>query len=164
MHFSDHGALATVAIAILLLAHLAWSIARHRDERRARREAATFEALAKLRTPEYARMAGRLQRLPARLDLAAAEGLDAEGREAVAWFVLHYDSLGLLASRRAVDLRLVDDAVGPDVTAFWRRVEPYVRSRRAAGAEEACRWTEWLATELEAEETAREAGGRPAAW
>lgn len=152
MHLTDLGSLATLAIAVILLAGLAWGVREVGVARRLRREAATFEALRALRTPEYARMSQRARRIPARLDAAQAETLDAEAREALAWFVLRYDELGLLAGRGAVDLSLVDDAIGGEVVRFWEKVRPYAMDRRRAlASEDICRWTQWLAEELQAE-------------
>lgn len=153
MHLLDLGAVATVAIALLLLAGLLWGAREAREARRARVVWATYEALRPTRTLEYARMSQRLGRFPARVDVREAEAMDEEAREALSYFVLQFETLGLLARRGALDAGLLRDAVGRDVARFWSKVQPYVEERRRAlGSPEICRWTEWLAGEIEAAE------------
>jgi hypothetical protein len=60
-----------------------------------------------------------------------------------------YESLGVLVFYRVVHLHLVDDLMGGYVRESWRRLRPYVESRRAELGVYYGEWMQWLAEQLD---------------
>ena len=117
--------------------------------RRTRFLASAAELVHIIQMPEFTRSIGLIMELP-----EAAEPnrirLSPELVTAV-YSVSHmFESLGVLVYHRLLPLSLVDDLIGGYVRSSWRRVRPYVESRRGELGISLCEWYQWLAERIEA--------------
>ena len=60
-----------------------------------------------------------------------------------------FESLGVLVYHRIIHLHLVDDLMGGYVRQSWRKLQPYIESRRGELGVYYGEWMQWLAERLD---------------
>jgi hypothetical protein len=146
----DHlTAIVPYASLLAVVVAIVFGILTLRQWHRTRYLTAAAELVRTIQTEQFNRAIARLLELP---EEAPAERF-ASDRELVAAVttVAHvFESLGVLAYNRVLELRLVDQLVGGYVRTIWPRLKPYVESRRADFGAMFAEWFQWLAEQLAA--------------
>lgn len=139
---------AALITALTLLIPIVFGTLTLRQWQRARRLSAAAELVHTLLTPEFTRAIARIVELPEGADagtVASRPGLAED-----VFIVSHaFESLGVLVFHRLLPLHLVDHLIGGYVRASWKRLGPYVVSRRGGIGANLGEWYQWLADRLE---------------
>jgi hypothetical protein len=79
--------------------------------------------------------------------------LGPEGRDQVFLVGLTWESLGVLAFRREIDLQTIDDFFSGAITISWRKLHAFVEEDRASLQRETVwEWFQWLAERMQERE------------
>ncbi len=137
-----------MASAIAVLVAVIFGVLQIRQMRKTRALFALTELVRAMQTPEFTRSVRLVLTLP---EGAAPElvGGDATIVPAVLTVSHVYESLGVLVFHRIVHIHLVDDLMGGYVRESWRRLKPYVESRRRELGVYYGEWMQWLAERLQ---------------
>lgn len=108
--------------------------------RQRRHHDAALQVITSLQTQAFRDAFARVNELPlgAAVDQVRA---DARMEEAAGTVMMTFETLGVLVHSRVVPIDLVDHAIGGFLRESWRRLEPYVKWKRAAIG--SARWGEW---------------------
>ncbi len=140
--------IAAAASALTVLVALVFGTLTIRQWRRTRYLTAAAELVHTIQTPEFNRAIGIVMELPERADPPSilADPIKIAAINSVAHV---FESLGVLVFHRLLPLHLVDHLLGGYVRASWKRVKPYVESRRGTLGAMFGEWFQWLAERLE---------------
>jgi len=119
-----------------------------RQWQRMRYLAAAAELVHTIQSAEFNRAIARIVELP---EAAPVERVrDDRDTAGAAYVVGHvFESLGVLVYHRILRLHLVDHLVGGYVRASWRRLRPYIESRRGELGAMFGEWFQWLAERID---------------
>lgn len=109
--------------------------------RRSRHQEAALQVITSLQTQEFRDAFNLVNELPVG---ATSEEVRAKGPEmddAVGTVMMTFETLGVLVHGRIVPIELVDQVIGGFLRESWRRLESYVKWKRAAIG--SARWGEW---------------------
>jgi hypothetical protein len=140
--------LATIGASMPVAVAIVFGILTLRQWQRTRYLTAAAELVKMMQTPEFSRSIALILELPER---AEPESVARDPATVTAiYHISHvFESLGVLVFHRQLPLHLVDRLVGGYVRASWRRVGPYVETRRARMGAMFGEWFHWLAERLE---------------
>jgi hypothetical protein len=119
-----------------------------RQWQRARYLAGAAELVHTIQSAEFNRAIARIVELP---EGAPAERIREDPDLAAAAYVVGhvFESLGVLVYHRILRLHLVDHLVGGYVRTSWRRLRPYIESRRSERGAMFGEWFQWLFERIE---------------
>jgi hypothetical protein len=141
------GVVAAVASSLAVVVALVFGTLTIRQWQRTRYLSAAAEMVRMVLTPEFTRAIARVVELP---EKAALEGMATPELLHAITVVTHgFEGLGVLVFHRLLPLHLVDHLVGGYVRAAWKRLQPYVESRRESLGPMFGEWFQWLAERLE---------------
>lgn len=141
-------ALAASASTLAVLVALVFGVLTIRQWRHTRYLTAAAELVHTIQTPDFTRAIGVVMKLPERAEPAVIES-DPATVNAVHAVAHVFESLGVLVFHRLLPLQLVDHLLGGYVRASWRRVKPYVETRREPLGAMFGEWFQWLAERLD---------------
>lgn len=118
--------------------------------RRQRRREATLGLVRSFQSRDFTAALARVNTLPDDADAATIERvLGPGGREEVFLVGLTWESLGVLAFRREIDMTTIDDFFSGAIAVSWRKLGAFVEEdRRALGRETVWEWFQWLAERM----------------
>ncbi len=140
--------IAACASALTVLVGVVFGVLTLRQWHRTRYLTAAAELVHTIQTPEFTRCIARVMELPEPAEPAAVLA-DATLVTAVHAVAHVFESLGVLVFHRLLPLHLVDHLLGGYLRASWRRLGPYVVSRRATLGAMFGEWFQWLAERME---------------
>ena len=109
-----------------------------------RHQEAALQVITSLQTQEFRDAFNLVNDLPL---AASPEQVRADPRveAAAGTIMMTFETLGVLVHSRVVPIELVDQVIGGFLRESWRRLEPYVRWKRAAiGSQRWGEWYQWL--------------------
>jgi hypothetical protein len=143
LELPDVGTLASVATALTLFVAVVFGIFQMRIESQRRRDAA---AMSLLQSFQEMQLADALRVVLSLSDAASPAEVAAEAERVRAAEAVNYvmESWGIGVFERVIDLHTLDRACGGIVRACWRKLAPYVVSRRKQYGDNWGEWFQWL--------------------
>ncbi|MEQ1735508.1 MAG: hypothetical protein ABL886_03680 [Rhodoglobus sp.] len=123
--------------------------------RRQRRREAVLGLVRSFQSGDFTAALGRVNSLPDNADLKTIRRvLGPDGRDQVFLVGLTWESLGVLAFRREIDMPTIDDFFSGAITISWRKLRVFVEEdRQQLQRETVWEWFQWLAERMEDRET-----------
>ena len=118
--------------------------------RRQRRREAVLGLVRSFQSGDFTAALGRINSLPDGADRAAIQRvLGPDGRDQVFLVGLTWESLGVLAFRREIDMATIDDFFSGAITISWRKLHTFVEEdRQSLERETVWEWFQWLAERM----------------
>jgi hypothetical protein len=118
--------------------------------RRQRRRDSVLGLVRSFQSGEFTAALGRVNSLPDDADRATIKKvLGPEGRDQVFLVGLTWESLGVLAFRREIDMATIDDFFSGAIVISWRKLHAFVEEdRRDLDRETVWEWFQWLAERM----------------
>ncbi len=140
--------LANVASAVAVLVAVVLGTLQIRQMRMTRALFTSAELVHAMQTADFASSVRLVMTLP---DYAPPSRVadDPEMAAAVLSLSHVFESLGVLVYHRIIHIHLVDDLMGGYVRQSWRKLKPYVESRRSEVGVYYGEWMQWLAERLD---------------
>ena len=123
--------------------------------RRQRRREAILALVRSFQSADFTAALGRVNSLRDGADLKTILlVLGEHGRDQVFLVGLTWESLGVLAFRREIDMTTIDDFFSGAIAISWRKLHVFVEEdRKTLGRETVWEWFQWLAEQMEARES-----------
>ena len=123
--------------------------------RRQHKRDAILGLVRSFQSGDFTAALGRVNSLPDGADEKTIRRvLGPDGRDQVFLVGLTWESLGVLAFRREIDMGTVDDFFSGAVTISWRKLHTFVEEdRKTLGRETVWEWFQWLAERMQARES-----------
>ncbi len=118
--------------------------------RRQRRRDAVLGLVRSFQSGDFTAAMGRINSLPDGADRATIQKvLGKEGLDQVFLVGLTWESLGVLAFRREIDMGTIDDFFSGAITISWRKLHAFVEEDRTSLERETVwEWFQWLAERM----------------
>jgi hypothetical protein len=118
--------------------------------RRRQRRDAVLGLVRSFQSADFTAALGRINSLPDGADRAAIRKLlGPDGMDRVFLVGLTWESLGVLAFRREIDLDTIDDFFSGALVVTWRKLHVFVQEdRQSLGRETVWEWFQWLADRM----------------
>jgi hypothetical protein len=118
--------------------------------RRQHRRDAVLGLVRSFQSGDFTAALGRVNSLPDGADLATIQKvLGPDGRDQVFLVGLTWESLGVLAFRREIDMATIDDFFSGAIAISWRKLHTFVaEDRRSLERETVWEWFQWLAERM----------------
>lgn len=139
--------IAQTASAVAVVVAVVFGVLQIRHLRRARELSTAAELVQAMRTPEFTRCVGIVGRLPDAADpnLVRTDPTTFDAAQHVGHVL---ECLGVMVCRRILPLHLVDDLLGGYVRMSYRKLRPFIESRRREMGINYGEWTQWLAERM----------------
>ncbi len=138
--------IAEVVSAVAVLIGFGFAVAELRRYRRRKARESALALVSSYQTPEFARAILLLIDLPDGLSKAELEERLGSRMELVSLLMGTWESLGVLAHRREVELDLIDDFFSGGIVLSWQKLQAFVEELRAASHRDTYfEWFQWLA-------------------
>lgn len=108
--------------------------------RQRRHHDAALQVITSLQTQAFRDAFARINELPLAAHVDQVRS-DPRTEEAAGTVMMTFETLGVLVHSHVVPIDLVDHVIGGFLRESWRRLEPYVKWKRAAIG--SARWGEW---------------------
>lgn len=156
---TDINTIANIATAGTLLVALAFGVAQVRMDAQRRKDTAALSMLTSWQDPALADALRCVLSLPDAADPALIEA-DPEKERAAEQIDYIMESWGIGVFERIIDLHTVDRGCGGIVRSSWRKLGPYVASRRVKyGDPNWGEWFQWLVERMEEDPVPGKAAG-----
>ncbi|HEY4153232.1 MAG TPA: hypothetical protein VGM38_07910 [Pseudolysinimonas sp.] len=118
--------------------------------RRQRRRESVLGLVRSFQSGDFTAALARINSLPDGADTATIKKvLGHDGRDQVFLVGLTWESLGVLAFRREIDMATIDDFFSGAISISWRKLHVFVEEdRRDVERETAWEWFQWLADRM----------------
>jgi hypothetical protein len=122
--------------------------------RRQHRRDAVLGLVRSFQSGDFTAALGRVNSLPDGADRAVIRKvLGPTGEDQVFLVGLTWESLGVLAYRREIDMETIDDFFSGAITISWRKLHAFVdQDRRRLDRETVWEWFQWLAERMQERE------------
>ena len=145
-----------IVSALALVAGVLFAAYQLVELRRQRKREAILALVRSFQSAEFTAALGRINSLRDDADLKTIQlVLGEHGRDQVFLVGLTWESLGVLAFRREIDMQTIDDFFSGAIAISWRKLNVFVaEDRTALGRETVWEWFQWLAERMEERERA----------
>lgn len=122
--------------------------------RRQHKRDAVLGLVRSFQSGDFTAALGRVNSLPDGANVRTIRRvLGPDGRDQVFLVGLTWESLGVLAFRREIDMQTIDDFFSGAITISWRKLHAFVEEDRASLQRETVwEWFQWLAEQMAARE------------
>ena len=136
--------------AAALCAGVVFGIYQLVELRRQHRRDAVLGLVRSFQSGDFTAALGRVNSLPDDADRATIrQALGPTGEDQVFLVGLTWESLGVLAFRREIDMETIDDFFSGAITISWRKLHAFVdEDRRRLERETVWEWFQWLADRM----------------
>ena len=132
--------------AVALIAGVLFAAYQLVELRRQHRRDAVLGLVRSFQSGDFTAALGRINSLPDGADRKAIQKvLGPDGRDQVFLVGLTWESLGVLAFRREIDMGTIDDFFSGAITISWRKLHTFVEEdRQSLERETVWEWFQWL--------------------
>jgi hypothetical protein len=136
--------------ALALVAGVLFAAYQLVELRRQHRRDAVLGLVRSFQSGDFTAALGRVNSLPDGADRKTIQKvLGPDGRDQVFLVGLTWESLGVLAFRREIDMATIDDFFSGAITISWRKLHTFVEEDRASlDRETVWEWFQWLAERM----------------
>ena len=144
--------------AVALVAGVLFAAYQLVELRRQHKRDAVLGLVRSFQSGDFTAALGRVNSLPDGANLKTiGRVLGPDGRDEVFLVGLTWESLGVLAFRREIDMQTIDDFFSGAITISWRKLRVFVEEdRKSLQRETVWEWFQWLAERM-AERESRQA-------
>ena len=141
--------------AIALVAGVLFAAYQLVELRRQHRRDAVLGLVRSFQSGDFTAALGRVNSLPDGADLRTIRRvLGPDGRDQVFLVGLTWESLGVLAFRREIDMATIDDFFSGAIAISWRKLRTFVeQDRRDLDRATVWEWFQWLAERMQERES-----------
>jgi hypothetical protein len=136
--------------AVALVAGVLFAAYQLVELRRQHRRDAVLGLVRSFQSGDFTAALGRVNSLPNGANLKTIQRvLGPDGRDQVFLVGLTWESLGVLAFRREIDMGTIDDFFSGAITISWRKLHVFVEEdRKSLERETVWEWFQWLAEQM----------------
>ena len=136
--------------AVALVAGVLFAAYQLVELRRQHKRDAVLGLVRSFQSGDFTAALGRINSLPDGADRKTIQKvLGPDGRDEVFLVGLTWESLGVLAFRREIDMGTIDDFFSGAITISWRKLHTFVEEdRQSLERETVWEWFQWLAEQM----------------